>query len=308
MPGPYAHITLVQKLDSSGMFDEVMLPVTGARTINDELFKYCLLGAVSPDYPNLATNDVKAPLWADAMHYSHTGEMVIRGIQHLKQMREPQQARCLAWLLGYCSHIVADVTIHPVVQLKVGEYTSNVFQHRRCELHQDMFAFKLMNSDRIGQSPDLNSMLAGCCHDKSRRLLAMDISSLWADLLLDCHPGLYQENPPDIHGWHRDAIGLVQAGEKERFHLFPLARIIAAKTGLTYPVDGPDSEFIEGLTIPGGGVMGYGEIFGKAVENVSAAWVVVADAVHGNGTDYLTWFGEWGLDSGCDEHGQQVFW
>ena len=51
-----------------------------------DYFKFCELGAVSPDYPYLAMDDSSAARWADAMHYTQTGEMIHAGIRYLKEM------------------------------------------------------------------------------------------------------------------------------------------------------------------------------------------------------------------------------
>ncbi|MBT0666166.1 zinc dependent phospholipase C family protein [Geobacter pelophilus] len=310
MPGPYAHLSLVRELANSACFIEAMLPVTGLSSPGDELFCFCALGTVSPDYPNLASFESGDAVWADAMHYSHTGEMVIRGIDYLKKMPDNgAKARCLAWLLGYCAHVVADATIHPVVQLKVGAYETNVQAHRRCELHQDYFIAPRLGLGAIGKSPHLNGLLYGCLQEGSRRLLDPDITRFWSGLLLECHRDRFLKQPPDIHAWHRNAIQLAAAGRADGLHLFPLARLILAKTGLHYPaVGGADPEYIERLPVPGGNLMAYDGLFNLAVANVAEAWKIVAAAVHTGDDRYCSWFGDWNLDTGCDPVGRLAFW
>ena len=43
----------------------------------------------------------------------------------LKKWTCDAQQKGLAWLLGYCAHVATDVTIHPVVEMKVGPYDEN---------------------------------------------------------------------------------------------------------------------------------------------------------------------------------------
>ena len=74
MPGAYAHITLVNILKAPHHLESVQgFDSYGATAVLD-YFKFCELGAVSPDYPYLVPLDKKACAWADAMHYTNTGD------------------------------------------------------------------------------------------------------------------------------------------------------------------------------------------------------------------------------------------
>ncbi len=59
------------------------------------------------------------------MHYEKTGDMIKAGINLIKNMEGASQQKAFSWLLGYTSHAITDVTIHPVIELKVGEYQKN---------------------------------------------------------------------------------------------------------------------------------------------------------------------------------------
>jgi len=94
------------------------------------------LGAVNPDYPYLALGDSGAAAWADEMHYNHTVAMMHSGIKHIHDISDNNaRGKCIAWLLGYAAHVTTDVTIHPIVQLKVGPYEQNKKGHRVCEMN-----------------------------------------------------------------------------------------------------------------------------------------------------------------------------
>jgi Zinc dependent phospholipase C len=73
-----------------------------------------VLGAVSPDYPNLARDSGTASQWADAMHGTRACEMITSGIRRVRVAEEAARDKQLAWLLGYCAHVVTDATIHPI--------------------------------------------------------------------------------------------------------------------------------------------------------------------------------------------------
>ena len=74
MPGPYAHITLLHELMRPGSLESLFFPSTAYHTALVEYFPYCALGAVSPDYPNLARADSYAARWADVMHCTRSCE------------------------------------------------------------------------------------------------------------------------------------------------------------------------------------------------------------------------------------------
>jgi hypothetical protein len=55
-----------------------------------------------------------------------------------------------------------DVSIHPIVELKVGKYAKNKRAHRECEMHQDAYIFQGLNRGEVGSSPHFNSGIARC--------------------------------------------------------------------------------------------------------------------------------------------------
>ena len=60
--------------------------------------------------------------------------------------------------------MTTDMTIHPVVELRVGPYKGNEGEHRRCEMHQDAFIFpRVMNVGDTGLSEHLATGI-GACH------------------------------------------------------------------------------------------------------------------------------------------------
>ena len=147
MPGAYTHLTMVTILSSAkslSKIDGLSMPQLAPLLRNT---KFIELGAVSPDYPYLHLSS-ESKDWADTMHYEKTGERLKRGIQYVSGLEGEEQAKALAWLLGFTSHVITDVTIHPVVECMVGPYAQNKTVHRTCEMHQDVYIFQRL---QVGQ-------------------------------------------------------------------------------------------------------------------------------------------------------------
>lgn len=286
MPGAYAHITLVNlarepaRLESGpGMSDAAALAL-------GRWFKYCELGAVSPDYPYLALKSA-ANAWADLMHYERTGDMVKAGVEVVKGLSGFDKEKAFAWLLGYAAHVITDTTIHPVIELKVGPYAQNKTAHRRCEMHQDAYIFGRMNLGGVGLSEHLDSGIADC--GPADGSLDSAIASSWRGILQGCHPPQFAASPPDIDGWHRAFRRMVDDIAEEGNKLLPLARHVAVNCGLTYPnpgeIDKP--EYIDGLVTPHG-PLPYDQIFDKALDHVVEGWHLIAAGVYEGASAYQT--------------------
>jgi hypothetical protein len=310
MPGTYAHLTLVNELRVPARLDAIPDFPDAAKAALMRHFKFCELGAVSPDYPYLAILDSKAAQWADLMHYEHTVDMIGIGVQQVAAMPDgPGRERALSWLLGYAAHVVTDVTIHPVIELKVGPYAENKRQHRVCELHQDAYIFPRLNVGRVGLAEYLNSGIWACCDQPGSGRLDPVIAQLWRDMMLLAHGDAYLANPPDPDHWHRAFRGVVDKIE-EGGCLMPAARHLAVDCGLTYPnPEEVDKQYIENLRVPGlAGHMHYDAIFAQAIGMVSAMWSWIARGVYDNNPVDLALLGNWNLDTGRDEANHYVMW
>lgn len=311
MPGPYAHITLLHELMRPGSPESIFSPSSGYAASLSTYFPYCALGAVSPDCPNLAWGDRTASSWADAMHCTRACEMITSGIRRVRASRGPVRDKQLAWLLGYCSHVVADVTIHPAVQAKVGEYAENQRHHRVCEMNQDSYIYRRMNLGEVGVSDFFARTVAQCSSASDRTQLDRDIVTLWEGMLNDVHPEMYGTNQPDCASWHREFIAMVDVSSAGAVKLFPLAGVIATKMGVAYPeYDAVDLQYIDGQKIPSKipQSLQYDDIFDHAIDYTAAIWRLVEQAVCAENTLNLPTFGGWNLDNGLDELGRVVFW
>lgn len=309
MPGPYAHITLVNELRKNIMKKSAYVPTCEAMSALLDFFAYCELGSVSPDYPNLAADDENALLWADAMHYTRTGDMIRSGVRYVRSIDSNARCKALAWLLGYSAHVATDVTIHPIVQIKVGDYAANKRQHRLCEMHQDAFIYQRMNLGEIGESNHFSEAVSRCADQEDWEWLDPVIVQLWNTMLKEVHPDLYVVHPPDIQGWHARFVSLADSGNGAGGTLFPLANLIASRIGSRYPAFGEvDRHYVENLRVPLGDHMHYNDIFDRAIENVGLMWRMVERGICVDDLTCLSNIREWDLDTGRDENGRYAFW
>jgi hypothetical protein len=307
MPGAYAHITLVNHLREPARLERI--PGLSREIIPSVLdyFKYCELGAVSPDYPYLAVGGGGAAEWADAMHYENTVEMIHSGISHIKAIKDGgARSKCTAWLLGYAAHVTADVTIHPIVQLKVGPYEENKKGHRVCEMNQDAHIFQRLNLGDIGVSEHLDTGICACGSKGGD--LDSDIEGIWTSMLSAVYPSKFRSNPPDLGRWHKGFKLVVDNFAEEGGRLPALARHVAANAGLTYPsVDGIDTQYINNLQTPVG-YKDYDQVFDVAIENIGVVWAEISKDLSGGGSSKILLSGNWNLDTGESESGKLVFW
>lgn len=311
MPGPYAHITLLHELMRPDRLESIFPPASDIPATLVSHFPYAVLGAVSPDYPNLARYDDRASGWADAMHCTRTCEVISSGIRRVRSAKGAVRDKLLSWLLGYCSHVAADMTIHPIVEAKVGPYAKNQRQHRICEMNQDSYIYRRMALGEIGEAADFAMAVTCCGNSYDRTQLDHDIATLWSTILEDVHQELFADHPPDIASWHREFIAAVDSRDGEVLHLFPLAGVIASKMGLAYPAYVTvDPQFVEKQQVPSGKpfLLHYDAIFDLAICNVTTVWGCLEQALRANAPLYLPNSGEWNLDTGRDEHGRLVFW
>lgn len=315
MPGAYAHMTLVNLLRNTEKLEAIPAFPNKAISAILEYFRFTELGAVSPDYPYLVIGDSNALKWADSMHYTNTGAIIQAGVEVLKNMDREEKRKGLAWLLGYTAHVTMDVTIHPIVELKVGDYAAHKRAHRECEMHQDAYIFQRLNLGEVGLSKHLDSGIGRCSEQTDNHYLDTAIVILWDELLKKTHPQQYVSNKPDIRNWHRCFMSVVDKISKLSNELLPISRHVAVDTGLIYPSkNGIDKkEYIDKLQISHNPsspeFLSYDEIFDRAVSNVLEMWDVIATGIFLDDSRYLTQIGDWNLDTGRNsQDGKLVFW
>jgi hypothetical protein len=306
MAGAYAHLTLVNLAREPARIEAGPGMPSAAALALGRWFSYCELGTLSPDYPYLDF-EFGAAQWADLVHRDGSGDMIRYGIELVRTLTGTPREKAFAWLLGYTAHVIADATVHPVIEIKVGPYAQNKTAHRVCEMHQDAYVFQRMNLGAIGLSKHLDSGIGHCT--ASNGGIDTDIRRVWQDMLQTCYPDEAKTNPPDIDGWHRGFGKVVEMISAMGNRLCPIARHVAVNCGLSYPAAAlvDHVQYLDQLDTPHG-PLAYDAIFEKALRHVSEGWHLVADAVFAGGSAYQTAFWNWSLDTGKDASGRIVFW
>jgi hypothetical protein len=325
MPGAFAHLTIVDILagDENGLDAITTLTPTMKHALGFYT-NFCELGAVSPDYPYLTALHPSAMAWANVMHYYQTADFIRRGIHHLcktfPDLTAPDAEPCLAWLFGYTTHVVADLTVHPVIALKVGAYEQHKTEHRVCELNQDVYIVKTRYHDEIG-TPEhsLATGIASCSDQRNPKMLHPSVAALWRQILNDIdltNVHLKDDlpaptSPPDPDEWHRWYVEIIATIAQGRL-LPPLSRHFAEHEGIAYaPFDEVNRDYIDHLTTPRGDNTTYDPVVDEALKNITASWQELGAALTANDPSRFT-LPNGDLDTGRQDTGLQgppmIFW
>lgn len=317
MPGSYAHITVVNEASEKRRllripdFPRAAIDAAGLN------LNFLELGCISPDYPYLDVTSGDSKKWADAMHYTHTGQAIFAGAELVRTLpagREKQ--KCLAWLMGYAAHVVTDMCVHPVVELKVGPYKGNETAHRRCEMHQDAYIFRRVGTGMPQTADHLKATILTCGDTKNPDQLDNDIKNLWQDLLRTVHPQAFKDDPPDMNKWHRRCYDILQKFLPTSSRFVGFARHACNDKGLMYPTPAEidKKEYIDSLLVPSTAGqekrMSYDDIFDFAIERVQREWVGVTRYALGLADTIPYRNDEWDLDTGRNKlaGNKLVFW
>jgi hypothetical protein len=318
MPGSYAHITLVNLASEKRQLSRIAgFPREAIDAANLHV-NFLELGCISPDYPylDLASGDSKK--WADAMHYSHTGRAIYTAAELVRQL-PPGLAKdkCLAWLMGYAGHVITDMCIHPVVELKVGQYAGNETSHRRCEMHQDAYIFRRIGTDMPQVADHIKATVLTCGASDNPERLDPDVKRLWEEVLRTVHPDVFADDPPDTDTWHRRCYMILQKLLPTSSRFVGFARHVCDNLGFSYPTHDEIEmgSYIENLKVPTfEGVdrrMHYDDIFDLAMGRVQKVWLDVMCHALGRGDLIAFRNEEWDLDTGrnrSDRDKKLVFW
>lgn len=313
MAGTFTHWMIIEKV-----FNKLNKDVNVHEYFQRILQKnhFVNLGAVGPDYPYLSEitgGFFKAHSWADRMHYENTGEVVKQGAATLTKLSGNDFDVCLAWLCGYVSHLIADVTIHPVVNAIVGPYAFNSSEHRHCEMTQDSFIFHYVTNTELSYATYVD-LIALCSDTNDKNHINRAIGEFWKELLITSHPGASKYfNQIDPDNWHEHFISRISSAAEGGLPI-PFSRHWQEDKNITYKrtkdISLDDRQrFIEKIKLPNGKIGDFKtDAFNKAVDNVIEIWQRLFDDIKnktpGNCSTYIK---NWNLDTGVDE-GQIYFW
>ena len=241
-----------------------------------------------------------------------TRAFILKGIEEVKVIKDKEDKRkAFAWLCGLAGHIVTDVVIHPVVELKVGTYEGNESAHRNCEMHQDVYIYKKITGyGEISETEQLSLFGKECSDNGDTDKLNRIISLVWEKMLEVLSADEYAINKPEFDTWHRRFHSLVSTIEETQNFPTISRHVIGLDSGAIYPKfeEVNIKEFIENLKVPGNQTMHYDDIFNKVVSQVQQTWKVLDEAVFGNDVTNLDYFADWNLDNGRTSSGKLEYW
>lgn len=301
MPGAFAHL-VAANLALVTPKTEHLLP-NYSRRVLPQYQRYVELGAVSPDFPYLALTNSEQVKWADRMHRQYVDVFLKLAIYHVKSLEGMEQDIAYSWLSGYLSHVIADITIHPVIERTVGHYLQNKQAHRLCEMHQDTYIWQRMSLGEIGTKSWLTDHLLFCTSLNDKASLDPIIRKVWQESLELAFP--IEANPPDINGWLQSFIKVIGLVE-DNYRLFPLSRHVASFLKLTYPkVSELQSGYLNQLPTPAG-AMSYDAIFDHCVTQIISYQQRLYHSVFDD--QPLSWVKNWSLDTGLCPEGVLSTW
>ena len=192
MAGAFTHLIIVDTLCREKL-DSIPNLKGSVRTALSNCTQYCKLGAVSLDCPYFVYN-TGATGYGNVMHYLRTADFIRYGVENILTMNFTQTdtRACIAWIFGYAAHIVTDLTLHPLIGKKFGDYStssSNQKAHRICELHQDAYLYYKKTGLNIRDVNFLDfSTLLDCSVNQNMNHLNPKIVDLWSQILRKYDP------------------------------------------------------------------------------------------------------------------------
>lgn len=264
--------------------------------------EFLFVGAASPDLPYLSIRgDVN---WADVMHYENTNGTVIRGHTALKQRwasRTEAEEATLAWFLGYVSHLVADATIHPIVQAIVGPYEDHKEEHRICEMTQDSLIYNEKKNTDIAYA-EFSSILKFCRESQ----LFEGTLDFWKDQASNVYPGKADEPHPTL--WYTTYSEAIDAAEGGSTFVALFRHIGSSYADYVYK---PKAEIIQDyperyrkyfaeVMLPDGRTGAFStDGFDRAAGNIVAVWTALFAGLTSE-VAVASLIRNWNLDTGVD--------
>lgn len=308
MAGTFTHLAItVSSLAkwNNEMRDAAPSEASVALLANFPLIEF---GAISPDLPYLCILDNSAKELADAMHTRNVVGALLGGVNQVKNLSGDDKERGFAWLAGYLSHVVTDMTIHPVVNEKVGPYAQNKRAHGICEMNQDVYVYETITGLGTLQATEhIDSIFKHVVGDDGQLTSkGAVVETTWRNMIADNYDEYhFSGSGDDMRKWVSCFKSLVDEVAEEAPGLFLLGRHIY-EMGLGYP-SSPDPTFIDGLVVPGGGTKNFMTIFEAARDNVVAAWKQLALGVYA-GSHFLVGESNYNLDTGECGNKMSKYW
>ncbi len=308
MAGPFTHFIICDAAKRAAT-----IPDTELKRLLNKHSEFLFLGASCPDLPYLSfkTGSVN---WADLMHYEKTNGIVINGYEELKKVWKDKGVSDeikLVWLFGFISHLVADATIHPIVQAIVGPYEQNKEEHRLCEMTQDSLIFNERKNTELRYA-EFSSALKFCSKSGHFERL-MDF---WSEQAVKTYYD--KDDVPHPKLWfttYAEAIDAAEGGSGivALFRHLEIGGEFIYKTKEEIVSNHPQyyEKYFAKIKLPQGKIGFFPKDgFERAVNNVIDVWNKLFAGL-GSGIDVAGIIRNWNLDTGVDmdSHGRIVtYW
>jgi hypothetical protein len=296
MAGAFTHMAIVGDAVKSFPVDQ------GFGKILRENKNFLTLGSVSPDIPYLAHLAMGGFAWANIMHYHQTNGIVKNALHSLGVAKTKGKVwkYQLAWLSGFVGHLVADATIHPIVESIVGPYTDKDTNsnHSECEMIQDVIIFKdVMNLEL--SAAEYTDYLKACIEHSSFNKVA-DFWAAHAEVncpFADSFPikniiDSYVKELDTAEGGNAFAIAFRHFGLKYIYRTYN--DIMTKSPGLV-------EKYYSNIRLPNGMIGTFRKDgFEYAVKNLVVAWSKIERSLFSteNIADIIP---NWNLDTGIDQ-------
>jgi len=313
MPATFAHCLLareaIERLGKSKFYPGIL----------KQKNHFVVMGATGPDYPYL-TDVIKYGAlkighnWANRMHYENTGMFIREGINRLSKInkKSDQFKNCLAWFMGYVSHIVADSYLHPVVNSTVhGTYLFTQTEHGRCELVQDIYIFNRKTGTDIckaaardGKTFGYLNILDDCSDRQDLNKMHPHIHAFWSEILKIAHPNAsdyFSDIDPDA--WHKnykERVDFAADGRSIFRHVLDIANA-PRYVPWSEIADNERFKYIDNVETPSGTQQSYDNLFAKTAGRITATWDSLFPFIADGNIPPITLIKDWNLDTGVDE-------
>lgn len=265
-------------------------------------FSFLFLGSVSPDLPYLSvkTGEIN---WANLMHYEKTNSIVQSGHNHLKTIWSKKtlfDEIKFVWLMGYVSHVIADVTIHPIIQAIVGPYRGHEEDHRICEMTQDSLLYFEMEGGDLKY--DEFSERIRICKDSEYLNYLMNF---WKGLLLINYADKNETPHPRI--WFETYSRAIDTSEGDS-GFAAISRHIGMKNYIYRTKDDIEKNhhkdqirYYNKIKLPDGTLGSFKPIaYEKAINNVTSVWKRLYDGLSDSIFAVNEVIKDWNLDTAVE--------
>ena len=311
MAGPFTHMAITD--EAKGNFPAAN---NFGKLLRQNL-QFLALGSVSPDIPYLSHLTYLNPInghvsssWADIMHYHQTNGILLNGLHSLRvaQTKGKEWEAKLAWMCGFVSHLVADATIHPIVESIVGPCTDpkTKSEHTQCEMIQDVMIFHDVKNQELSAA-EYTDLFQAAMNNKYFPAVA----DFWTEHAKVNCPSAGHLDVLGAFDSYKKELDAVEGGNALAAAFRHLGSKYVYRTYKDLKENFPEltEKFYSKVKLPDGSIGPFKEKgFQFAVNNLVAVWSKINRALFSK-DNIIEIIPNWNLDTGIDQsRGVQTYW